>query len=196
LATVGASQIDSDAVTTVKILNSNVTTAKIADAAVTFAKVPDGFVIGFSNTCTGTASGGAVATTTTTTPAFDDSIPQNTEGTEMIACAYTPKSATSKLVVDVLIPFAVSATANVVAALFRDSTANAIAAEVITMNSSGYRSQVRLRAIVTASSTSETTFKVRMGLDSGTLTVNGSAGARLWGGVAQAGITITEIKAS
>lgn len=196
LASIATANIDNSAITTAKIADSNVTTGKIADAAVTFAKVPDGFVVGFSNVCTGTASGGAFATTTSSTPAFDDSIPQNTEGTEMIACAHTPKSATSKLVVDALIPFSTSATANVVAALFRDSDAGAIAADVFTTAGAGYRGHIRLRAVVTAGSTSETTFKVRMGLDSGTLTVNGTAGARLWGGIAQAGITVTEIKAS
>jgi microcystin-dependent protein len=41
LASVAAGQIDSNAVTTVKILDANVTTAKIADANVTTAKIAD-----------------------------------------------------------------------------------------------------------------------------------------------------------
>lgn len=43
-STIGASQLGSNAVTTVKIADSNVTTAKIADSAVTSAKIADGTI--------------------------------------------------------------------------------------------------------------------------------------------------------
>ncbi len=50
---------------------------------------------------------GAVASGTTVIP-YDDTIPQNTEGDEYITRSITPKSATSKLVIDVVFNFAVA----------------------------------------------------------------------------------------
>jgi hypothetical protein len=48
---------------------------------------------------------------------------------------------------------------------------------------------------MTAGTTSATTFKVRGGVNAGTLTFNGEVGARLFGGVCASSITVTEIAA-
>ena len=140
---------------------------------------------------------GAVAVGTTVMPK-DDTIPQNTEGTEFITLAITPTSATNNLRIDVVIVGSANAnSASSGYALFQDTTAGALAA---VFGRCSYNSEdagvVSFTHWMTAGTTSETTFKVRVGHTSGTsFTFNGySAGTRIYGGVAASSITITEIK--
>jgi hypothetical protein len=140
---------------------------------------------------------GAVATTTTVMP-WDDTIPQNTEGGEFMTLAITPTSATNKLKIEVnAIVTAVVGAYKTTTALFQDSTADALAANYGFAD--GAAGQIRTAPFthfMTAGTTSETTFKVRCGLHAGgTLTFNGAAGARKYGGVLASSITITEISA-
>tara|TARA_R110002167_G_scaffold303590_1_gene507825 strand:+ start:1205 stop:1906 length:702 start_codon:yes stop_codon:yes gene_type:complete len=140
---------------------------------------------------------GAVASGSTTI-AWDDTIPQNTEGTEYMTLAITPTSATSKLRIDVVCHVTVIAGGyKVVTALFQDSTADALAVGFGFADSSA--GQVRTSPFthyMTAGTTSETTFKVRAGAHAGgTTTFNGAAGARKYGGVMASSITITEYSA-
>lgn len=137
---------------------------------------------------------GAVATGSTTIP-FDDTIPQNTEGEEYMSLAITPKSATNKLKIDVVLNCACSSLAQIVVALFQDSTANALAAMTPSrIEAAGVQSSCSFSHYMAAGTTSATTFKVRAGPSSGTMTFNGSGGARRFGGVMASSITITEIK--
>ncbi len=71
---------------------------------------------------------GAVATGATVLP-VDDTIPQNNEGDQYMSLAITPKSATSTLVIEVVCNGSSSAAGGnyISAALFQDSTANALA---------------------------------------------------------------------
>jgi hypothetical protein len=136
---------------------------------------------------------GAVATGSTQVP-FDDTIPQNTEGDQYMSLAITPKSATSKLVIEVVANFDSSAPAGVIMALFQDSVANALAASWDFVDTASGRVQVVLRYVMTSGTTSATTFKVRAGPDgAATLTFNGGSGGRKLGGVMASGIVITEI---
>lgn len=142
---------------------------------------------------------GAVATGTTTAP-FDDTIPQNTEGNALAALdtAITPRSASNKLKIDVVLVLAhATATSNAAVMLFRDSVADALAVTVSsTPNGANQPITVTLTHYMTAPDTSAHTFKVRYGSSvAGTLTVNGSAGARLYGGVMASSLTVTEIAA-
>lgn len=139
----------------------------------------------------------AVATGTTTIP-VDDTIPQNTEGTEFMTCSITPKSAANKLYIHVNIHGSLSVgSANTVAALFRDTTANAIAATQIFQSTATAPSIIIIDCPdISASSTSATTFKVRVGPGAAaTYTLNGQSGGRLFGAVTKSLITITEYKA-
>lgn len=132
----------------------------------------------------------------TTTP-YDDSVPQVGEGNEFMSVTITPKSSTSVLVIDIcLAAFSASTNNEITAALFRDSSSDAIAAWDVTQTSTAYSPGGRtLRHIVTSGSTSPTTFKLRMGVaGSGTVTFNGRAGSRLYGGVAGSSISVTEYK--
>lgn len=137
---------------------------------------------------------GAVATGTTILP-FDDTIPQNTEGDQYLSQSITPRSATSKLMIEVNLFIAHSTSPNISIALFQDSNSSAIAAISDRAASTGGNGQsVVLRHYMTSGTTSPTTFNVRAGCDSaGTTTVNGVGGARRFGGVCASSITITEI---
>lgn len=135
----------------------------------------------------------AYATGTTVMP-VDDSIPQNTEGDEYMTCAITPKSADSYLRVEVQANIA-SPTDNalIATALFRDTTANAVAAIASKMSGLVFATPAQLRHKEASGSTTETTFKVRIGCGSaGTVYLNGMGGARIFGGVCESSITITE----
>lgn len=139
---------------------------------------------------------GAVATGTTTIP-NDDTIPQNTEGDQYMSLAITPKNAGSTLIIDVVWTGSNGGvgTGNLIAAaLFQDSTANALAAMQNGADASGSPCLIFFRHKMTAGGTSATTFKVRAGANvAGTTTFNGVAGGRLLGGVMASSITITEI---
>jgi hypothetical protein len=138
---------------------------------------------------------GAVATGTATIP-LDDTIPQITEGTEFLTQAITPTLASSILQVDVTIVvnsnFAGSV--SVIAALFRDAGASALAAvPAVSGTSLGYTT-ISFRHRVAAGSTAATTFRVRVGSGSAsTVTINGSGGARQLGGAMASSITVTEL---
>ena len=136
---------------------------------------------------------GAVATGITTMP-FDDTIPQISEGDEYITRSITPKSANSKLKIDVVIGcLGCSSDTTITIALFQDSTANAIAAVAVSNIASTRPYPASFSHYMTAGTTSSTTFKVRIGGGSaGTITFNGVAGARIFGGVSSSSITITE----
>ena len=137
---------------------------------------------------------GAVATTTVVMP-HDDTIPQNDEGGEFMTLAITPKHASNKLKIEVkAIVTPVVGAYKTTTALFQDSTAGALAANYGFAD--GAAGQIRTAPFthfMAAGTTSETTFKVRCGLHAaGTLTFNGAAGARKYGGVLASSITITE----
>jgi hypothetical protein len=137
---------------------------------------------------------GAVNTGTTQMTA-DDSIPQNNEGDEYITLAITPTSATNKLKIDIVIHLAHTNGSTLTAALFQDSTANALAAATTYTGYANKMFQIQFTYYMAAGTTSSTTFKIRAGSDSvGTTTFNGSAGSRVYGGVMSSSITITEIK--
>jgi hypothetical protein len=138
---------------------------------------------------------GAVATGTTVLP-NDDTIPQNTEGNEYMTRAITPTSAANLLSVESIVNLTNNATGQVAAALFQDSTANALAAVGDENQNSSAEKNLRLHHNLRASTTSSTEFKVRAGNHAaGTTTFNGQAGARIFGGVFNSFLQATEIMA-
>ena len=141
------------------------------------------------------SSTSSVITGTTTIP-LDDTIPQNTEGFQILSVSITPKSASNKLKISIntfLMNSNASSTTNQLA-LFQDSTANAIAA-TCHANGSAFMTQLNLIHYMTAGTTSSTTFNVRVGNNAaGTTTVNGASGARYYGGVGMSSITVEEFQ--
>ena len=140
------------------------------------------------------SSTGAVATGTTLIPS-DDTIPQNTEGNEYMTLAVTPRGATNNLRIDVVVQVSSSAGGGrMVAALFQDSTANALAVSTQGFIDANKPMMLSFTHYMTAGTTSATTFKVRVGAaQAGTTTFNGVSGGRLYGGVSSSSITITEV---
>ena len=138
---------------------------------------------------------GEVATGTATC-SYDDTIMQNTEGTEFMTLAITPTSATNKLKIDVVGHFNASTTNKIfTVGLFQDTTADAIAMQAVTESIQNSPVLVNFTHFMTAGTTSSTTFKVRCGVDSSaTLTFNGRDGTNRRGaGRYASSITITEI---
>jgi hypothetical protein len=125
---------------------------------------------------------------------LDDSIPQSGEGTEIFSKAISPSSAINKLLIQVLAHVALSESNYLMIALFQDATANALAtAEYVTFGSNGSAPLV-ISHYMTAGTISATTFKVRCGTNGGgTWTLNGTSGARKFGGTFISSITIMEI---
>ena len=137
-------------------------------------------------------------TTSTAAIPVDDTIPQNSEGTELLSVAITPAHASNILEIEAVIPIGWAtggANATAVAALFQDSTANGLAVTSHVFNFTAAGTMLVLRHRMTAGTTSATTFKIRVGITGGTLTFNGMTGARLFGGVSTAILTVREIKA-
>jgi hypothetical protein len=141
---------------------------------------------------------GAVATGSTNLP-YDNSIPQNTEGDEYMTLAITPKNSSNILVIDVVAQLTHSVSGNALtAALFQDTTANALAAaHAPCIYTAAAGTTISFRHIMSAGTTSATTFKVRAGsgIGSGTTTFNGQGGGRVYGGVAASSMMITEYSA-
>jgi hypothetical protein len=185
------------AVTTAKIADANVTTAKIADAAVNNAKLADGAIVQVVNTFSNT---GVTVGVGTAIP-VDNTIPQNTEGIELMTASITPKSATNKILIQVEISGSnagATQPAGMLIALFKDSVANAFSFRAITLAASA-AGQVFISYLDSPSTTSSITYKVRGGYS---LSGNGWYFNRdqnnnaIWGGVWGSSITLTEIKAS
>ena len=138
-----------------------------------------------------TTQTGAVATGTTIIP-FDDTIPQSTEGDQFMSLAITPTNASSTLEIEVTAFFSPASSANQAMALFQDSTANALATSSQSQ-SPNFMAEHTIKHVMTAGTTSETTFKIRSGNAAGyATTFNGLASARYYGGNLASRITIKE----
>lgn len=126
----------------------------------------------------------------------DGSIPQNSEGAELITATITPTSSTNALVIQFQFTFNVNTSISVSAALFQDSTANALYAVGQYKSGADSNRDLIVSGIyyMTAGTTSATTFKVRFGPVIGSggdlVYVNGG----LYGGVEIASLIVSEIE--
>jgi hypothetical protein len=176
-----------------------ITTDDIAAAAVTSAKLASGtggkILQVVRAETTANTSGSAIIPR-------DNTIPQNTEGFEVLTCSITPVSASSKLyIVSTIYAGETSnATNDLCVALFRDSAAGAFAANfgIIDVNAHETGAPLYTSAYINSSSTSSTTIKARIGTSAlGTLVLNiATGGTRTFpvlGGVYASSITIMEV---
>jgi len=132
---------------------------------------------------------------TATTIPNDDTIPQNTEGAELITVAITPTNASNRLRIEANIPvLSPSGGLYATAAIFQDTTADALAASLVYCTGSDNSEPMILFHEMAAGTTSATTFKLRVGPTSGTLYFNGTSAGRRFGGVSAVRIRVTEIK--
>lgn len=142
------------------------------------------------------ASDAALTTISASIPA-DDTIPQSSEGTQILSQAITPGNASNVLEIEAFVPVGLgTAGAHVTIALFQDATANALTAAALTGGNNDKAGVLHLVHRMAAGTTSATTFKIRVGTESGSVYINGTAaGTRLYGGVSAARLIIRELKA-
>ena len=135
------------------------------------------------------------AGSTATAIPLDSTIPQNTEGAELATVTITPTNASNRLRIECDLPFIDgSAGIFICAALFQDSTANALSLGVLTLNGANYAHNISFVHEMAAGTTSSTTFKLRCGPSSGTAYFNRRNSGETMGGVSACRIRVTEIK--
>ena len=128
-----------------------------------------------------TVQDGGLKTVTAVMPA-DDTIPQISEGTNILQVVITPTSATNRLFItgQVIVH---SAQKDHIIALFQDSTVNALATANQRGASTGEQETISIMWNGVAGTTSASTFQIRYGASgAGTYYVNGSTVGRELGG--------------
>ena len=136
----------------------------------------------------------AVSAALTTNFVFDDSLPQSNEGDEVLTKAFTPKAATSILEIVATIHMSAAAAEHLIAALFVDSDADALAAGIQYVGAADSIKTVTVRYIVVSASTSARTYKIKIGTASQNVVMNGivTGPARRLGGALISSLRITE----
>jgi hypothetical protein len=133
------------------------------------------------------------ANLTTVIPA-DDTIPQSTEGTQVLSQAIIPASSSNKI----LCIYSGwgegdgTSTSFASASLFRGTTC--INASTVHEVASGQAAVHSITHLDSPATTSSTTYSVRVGPDAGTVRLNGLFNARLFGGASACTLTLMEIK--
>jgi hypothetical protein len=136
------------------------------------------------------------ATQNTTTPIpLDDTIPQITEGDEVLTVSITPTNASNILVIEFNTFGTTSASIVGNVALFQDATANALRATTFGSGTTESWDNGVLFHYMAAGTTGSTTFRIRCGPNAvGNFYINGSSGGRMFGGVASTTLSVTEYK--
>lgn len=142
---------------------------------------------------------------TTSVIPFDDTVPQSGEGKAINLNgtgnhAHTPLAAGNKLLVRAVIPVGHSNNGHaVVAALFKDGDASALAADAFHPYDGGGtvgEGQIVLEYEMTAPNTTPINFKLRYGTENAATTaaINGSSAGRQLGGAKAVTVTVEELK--
>jgi hypothetical protein len=125
----------------------------------------------------------------------DDTIPQISEGTQIISVSFTPRFADSQMVLRFSGTVSTSNANNVIAAIFRDSGTNAIAGVMAYLATVAAPSMIDILATDLPATVSTITYTVRAGPGiAGTLRFNGGSGGRYLGGVAVTTLEVQEVK--
>lgn len=144
---------------------------------------------------TKTVRDGAFQTGTTILP-FDDTIPQNTDGNNFLSISITPKSTSSKIIVEAIINLGFNGSTDLSGALFLSGQLNALDAKS-TFVGTGSTQVVSLALSAEYANTTlvAKTFDLHGGgSNAGTCYFNGSDGVRKFGGVYYSSIKVTEVK--
>jgi hypothetical protein len=181
-------------------------TTLFGDSGDTFT-IPSGATFSNLGTATGFGAGGkvvqiaqstpvsALATGTTGFP-IDDTVPTSSEGHEFLTLAFTPTSATNKLLIQVQIHLSHTVgTTSHMTALFKDSDATPLCVGHVNMERTSHDIHTNFfQHYMTSGSTSAITFKVRAGGNTAsTMYMNVQSGARCFGGTFLSYILIMEI---
>ena len=131
----------------------------------------------------------------------DSTAPQNAEGTQILTATITPTAAASILEVEAVVHGSelTNVGDSILIALFRDAGVNAVAASFVGgMNGGGNHltsGSAVLRYRVVAGSTAATTFNVRAGNNTGSMTLNATHQNINLGGLIASTLTVREISA-
>lgn len=124
----------------------------------------------------------------------DDTIPQRTEGAELLTATITPTSASSKIIAIVKIPAVTDAAGDEkAAALFSSQSLDAIDVAYL---SDAMQATMEIVARHSPATTSAVTYSVRVGVSGagGNLYINGDSVGRKYGGVMKATLTLIEVE--
>lgn len=136
----------------------------------------------------------AAYTTSTSTIPTDDTIPQSTEGVEIITSDFVPRSATSKILI-VVFGSGKANSGGIIAAIFKDAGADALAAGHMGGQTADGIWGNAFFYVESSASTAKRTYKLRMGSTTGVaFGVNGNSATRLLGGVSISGIIVIEFE--
>jgi hypothetical protein len=126
----------------------------------------------------------------------DDTIPQNTEGTQIFSVSFTPKSTTNRLRIRMAGFCAGDASVGTLtAALFINAGVNAVKTTSVWNNATNTPQQQVLEYEFVPASVSSQTLAIRAGPNAGTMRYNGTTIAREYGGTASVTLIIEEIVA-
>lgn len=127
---------------------------------------------------------------------LDDTIPQVGEGTQIISVAIAPKTTTNKLRISLNGAGTTSNINDIVAAIFVNGAANAIAVTDASVDTANFLRTIALQHEFVPGSVSTQTITVRAGPGvAGTLRFNGYTGGRFFAGLMQVTLLVQEIKA-
>lgn len=132
-------------------------------------------------------------TNTTSVLPVDTSIPQISEGIEILSQSITAKSVSNKIVIDAFIPWTANSAQTGVAALFKDSDSDALTATASFVSTSGGFGLLHLHFEETPSDLSAHTYSVRFGGQGGTVYINGWSSDNYFAGVDNCKLIIEEI---
>jgi hypothetical protein len=131
----------------------------------------------------------------TTNIPLDDTIPQSSEGTQILSITFTPKSANSTIEIEFTGFGAASAANVIITALFKDSGANALATSTTIAGGAALPDVIALKYSEASGSVTARTYKINVGMNAGACRLNGTTTARLFGGTAACRLVIREINA-
>jgi len=132
----------------------------------------------------------------TTQIPVDDTIPQNTEGTQILSVTLTPQSTTNKLRIRWNGMGSISVLDPIVWAMFSSASGNALVAGVVNPPAANFLEMINGEFEYTPGSTSSVTISIRVGPGAAvTVRMNGNTSQRYFGGAANCFLVVEEIKA-
>lgn len=135
----------------------------------------------------------AAATGLTTQIPTDDTIPQITEGTQILSIDYAASSPISRVRLTFNGFCSAGATTAAVAAIFRSDNVNAINAVAEDIDGANWRRGIAVTAETVPGTTSSLTYSVRVGSSSANpIYMNSTGSARIFGGSARATLILEE----
>lgn len=127
---------------------------------------------------------------------FDGTIPQNTEGNEILTLAITPKKSDSKLLImaQTTLGEVTNTGDSMCAAIFRDSVADAKAIATTLFDENIFPRTLNILHQEDSTSTATTTFKLRVGIETGAVRWNGAGNTQYYGAANKTTLKIMEVE--